>query len=218
MQTMQLQKQSLSLFKMFEIIPQEQTLIDQGLLYCGVDEAGAGPLCGDVVAAAVILDPNNPIPTLNDSKKLSEKKREALFPEIMEKALAYCVARSTVEEIDEINILHARMLAMTRAVNGLSIPPQHALIDGNRLPVNMCCEGTPIVKGDALVAAISAASVLAKVTRDHDMIELDKHYPMYGLAKHKGYPTKAHLEALKEHGPIDIYRKTYGPVKALLSD
>lgn len=202
---------------MLELIPQEQVLIDQSLIYCGVDEAGAGPLCGDVVAAAVILDPNNPITGLNDSKKISEKKREALFPEIMEKALAYCVARATVEEIDDINILHARMLAMTRAVNGLSVTPQHALIDGNRLPTNMCCNGTAIVKGDALVAAISAASVLAKVTRDHDMIELDKKYPMYGLAQHKGYPTKAHLAALQEHGPIDIYRKTYGPVKALLN-
>lgn len=203
---------------MLDVIPQEQQLMDQGLVYCGVDEAGAGPLCGDVVAAAVILDPNNPIAALNDSKKLSEKKREALFPEIMEKALAYCVARATVAEIDEINILHARMLAMTRAVNGLGVAPQHALIDGNRLPLNMCCEGTPVVKGDALVASISAASVLAKVTRDHDMVELDKLYPMYGLAKHKGYPTKAHIEALQEHGPTEIYRKTFGPVKVLLQD
>jgi len=203
---------------MLDVIPQEQQLMDQGLVYCGVDEAGAGPLCGDVVAAAVILDPNNPIAALNDSKKLSEKKREALFPEIMEKALAYCVARATVAEIDEINILHARMLAMTRAVNGLGVTPQHALIDGNRLPLNMCCEGTPVVKGDALVASISAASVLAKVTRDHDMVELDKLYPMYGLAKHKGYPTKAHIEALQEHGPTEIYRKTFGPVKVLLQD
>lgn len=201
---------------MLDVIPQEQQLIEQGLVYCGVDEAGAGPLCGDVVAAAVILDPNNPIAALNDSKKLSEKKRKALFPEIMEKALAYCVARATVDEIDEINILHARMLAMTRAINGLTVTPQHALIDGNRLPLNMCCEGTPVVKGDALVASISAASVLAKVTRDHDMVELDKRYPMYGLAKHKGYPTKAHIEALQQHGPTDIYRKTFGPVKALL--
>lgn len=205
-----------------DIIPQEQTLIDQQQVYCGVDEAGAGPLCGDVVAAAVILDPNNPIQSLNDSKKLSEKKREALFPEIMEKALAFCIARATVDEIDEINILHARMLAMTRAVNGLSINPMHALIDGNRLPKDMCCEGTAIVKGDALVTAISAASVLAKVTRDHDMVELDKQFPMYGLAKHKGYPTKAHIEALNEHGlqkggSFEIYRKTYGPVKALIA-
>ncbi len=200
-----------------ELIPEEINIIQQGLLYCGVDEAGAGPLCGDVVAAAVILDPKNPISALNDSKKLSEKKREALFPEIKEKALAFCIARASVDEIDDINILHARMLAMTRAVNGLSLSPQHALIDGNRLPLNLCCDATPIIKGDALVASIAAASVLAKVQRDHEMVELDKKYPMYGLAKHKGYPTKAHIEALQAHGPCDIYRKTFGPVKVLLA-
>lgn len=211
---------------MKEIIEQEQTLIDKGLMYCGVDEAGAGPLCGDVVAAAVILDPNNPIPMLNDSKKLSEKKREALFPEIKEKALAYCIARASVVEIDDINILHARMLAMTRAVNGLQdycnefgevFIPEHALIDGNRLPKDLICDATPIVKGDALVAAISAASVLAKVQRDLEMLELDKQYPEYGLAKHKGYPTKAHIEALEQNGVVEgLYRKSYGPVKKLL--
>ncbi len=201
---------------MNEIIPQELNLIQQAILYCGVDEAGAGPLCGDVVAAAVILDPNNPILGLNDSKKLSEKKREALFPEIKEKALAYCIARASVEEIDEINILHARMLAMTRAVNGLTVKPEHALIDGNRLPLNLCCDASAIIKGDALVASIGAASVLAKVQRDHEMQKLDVLYPQYGLAQHKGYPTKAHVAALNEHGPIDIYRKTFGPVKALL--
>jgi len=201
---------------MTEIIEQEQILIDQGLVYCGVDEAGAGPLCGDVVAAAVVLDPNNPIAELNDSKKLSEKKREMLFPIIKEKALAYCIARCTPQEIDEINILNARMLAMSRAINGLNIQIQHALIDGNRLPKDLPCAATAIVKGDALVAAISAASVLAKVQRDHDLLELDKVYPGYGLAKHKGYPTKAHLEALQALGPTDIYRKTYGPVRKLL--
>lgn len=196
----------------------EQSLADQKLIYCGVDEAGAGPLCGDVVAAAVILDPNNPIPELDDSKKLSEKKREILFDQIIEKALSYCIARATVEEIDQINILHARMLAMTRAVNGLiesglKQNPQHALIDGNRLPKDLCCEATPIVKGDSLSACISAASILAKVQRDRDLIELDKVYPQYGLAQHKGYPTKAHLAALEEHGPAPIYRKSFGPVK-----
>ena len=190
--------------------------MQQAIIYCGVDEAGAGPLCGDVVAAAVILDPNNPIAGLNDSKKLTEKKREALFPEIKEKALAYCITRASVEEIDEINILHARMLAMTRAVNGLTVKPAHAMIDGNRLPLNLCCDATAIVKGDALVASIAAASVLAKVQRDHEMVALDKIYPQYGLAKHKGYPTKAHIEALNEFGPTEIYRKTFGPVKALL--
>lgn len=199
-----------------DILEQEQHLIDLGILYCGVDEAGAGPLCGDVVAAAVVLDPQNPIPELNDSKKLSEKKREKLFPIIKEKALAYSIARCSPQEIDEINILNARMLAMTRAIKGLDISVKHALIDGNRLPKDMPCEGTAIVKGDALVASISAASVLAKVARDHDMVELDKQFPQYGLAKHKGYPTKAHLEALEIFGPTDIYRKTYGPVKKLL--
>lgn len=203
---------------MSEIIEQEQILIDQSLIYCGVDEAGAGPLCGDVVAAAVVLDPNNPIDQLNDSKKLSEKKREMLFPIIKEKALAYCIARCSAQEIDEINILNARMLAMTRAIEGLNIQIQHALIDGNRLPKDLPCAGTAIVKGDALVSAISAASVLAKVQRDHDMVELDKQYPQYGLAKHKGYPTKAHLEALQAYGPTEIYRKTYGPVKKLLNE
>lgn len=199
-----------------DIIEQEQVLIDQGILYCGVDEAGAGPLCGDVVAAAVILDPNNPIEDLNDSKKLSEKKREKLSPIIKHKALAYCIARCTPAEIDEINILNARMLAMSRAVEGLKINVGHALIDGNRLPKDLTCPGTAIIKGDALVASISAASVLAKVSRDHDMVELDAKYPEYGLAKHKGYPTKAHLEALQKYGPTEIYRKTYGPVKKLL--
>jgi len=204
-----------------ELIPEEIELIEKGLIYCGVDEAGAGPLCGDVVAAAVILDPNNPISALNDSKKLSEKKREALFPEIKEKALAYCIARASAEEIDEINILHARMLAMTRAVNGLnleeSLKLEHALIDGNRLPKDLVCEASFVIKGDALVASIAAASILAKVQRDHEMQALDKKYPQYGLAKHKGYPTKAHIEALNEHGPLDFYRKTFGPVKKLLA-
>lgn len=199
-----------------EILEIEQHLIHSQLIYCGVDEAGAGPLCGDVVAAAVILDPSNPIDALNDSKKLSEKKREMLFPIIKEKALAYCIARCTPQEIDEINILHARMLAMTRAVQGLGTVPQHALIDGNRLPQNLPCEATAIVKGDALVASISAASILAKVSRDHEMVALDEKHPEYGFAKHKGYPTKAHLEALKQYGPLDNYRRSYGPVKALL--
>lgn len=199
-----------------ELIPQETVLLKQSLIYCGVDEAGAGPLCGDVVAAAVILDPNNPIAGLNDSKKLSEKRREALFPEIQEKSLCWSIARATVAEIDEINILHARMLAMTRAVQGLQIVPQHALIDGNRLPLNLPCEATPIIKGDALVTAISAASVLAKVARDHEMIEMDARYPGYGFAKHKGYPTKLHIERLQELGVSPIHRRTYGPVRKIL--
>jgi len=195
----------------------EAELISQQLLYCGVDEAGAGPLCGDVVAAAVILDPEQPIAALNDSKKLSEKKREALFDEIRDKAIAYSVARATVEEIDRINILHARMLAMSRAVADLQPVAEYALIDGNRLP-ELSIPASAIVKGDALVAAISAASILAKVTRDREMLELDEQYPGYGLAKHKGYPTKDHLAALQALGPCDIYRRSYGPVKKLLEN
>lgn len=193
----------------------EQQLIEQQLVYCGVDEAGAGPLCGDVVAAAVILDPENPIAELNDSKKISEKKREKLFPIIKEKALAYCIARATPEEIDQINILNARMLAMSRAVAGLKLSPDYVLVDGNRLP-KLEQPGTAIIKGDGIIAAISAASILAKVQRDHEMVELDKQYPQYGLAQHKGYPTKAHVAALQEHGVVEIYRKSYKPVKALL--
>lgn len=206
----------------FQVLTEiEAQLLDQRIVFCGVDEAGAGPLCGDVVAAAVILDPSNPIESLNDSKKISAKKREVLFPEIKEKSLSYCIARATVAEIDEINILQARMLAMTRAVRGLALNgikklPEYALIDGNRLP-ELDMPGSAIVKGDALVAAISAASILAKVQRDHEMEALDKQYPGYGLAQHKGYPTKAHIAALEELGPCDIYRKTYGPVKKLLA-
>lgn len=193
----------------------EQTLIDQGVLYCGVDEAGAGPLCGDVFAAAVILNPDHIIPELTDSKKLSEKKRERLFDEIRESALDYCIASASVAEIDQLNILNARMLAMSRAVAGLSLPCDHALIDGNRLP-ELDIPADAIIKGDALVAAISAASVLAKVQRDRDMLEMDKQYPGYGFAKHKGYGTKAHLEALAQLGPCEIHRRSYAPVKKLL--
>lgn len=196
---------------------EEAALIEQQLIYCGVDEAGAGPLCGDVVAAAVILDPDNPIPELTDSKKLSEKKRERLFDEIREKALDYCIASASVEEIDRINILNARMLAMSRAVAGLTLPCDHALIDGNRLP-DVEMDATAIIKGDDKVAAISAASILAKVQRDRDMLVMDQKYPGYGFAKHKGYGTKMHLEALAELGPCPIHRRTYAPVKALLKD
>ena len=200
---------------MAELIAAEFALLEQGIPYCGVDEAGAGPLCGDVVAAAVILDPANPIAELNDSKKLSEKKRERLFDEIREKALDFCIARATVEEIDRLNILNARMLAMSRAIDGLQLPCQHALIDGNKAP-QTALDTTTIIKGDSLVASISAASVLAKVQRDREMLQLDEQYPGYGFAKHKGYGTKAHLEALRELGPCDIHRRTYAPVKALL--
>lgn len=194
----------------------EEKLIETKMMYCGVDEAGAGPLCGDVVAAAVILDPQNPITILDDSKKLSEKKRLIAYDEIKEKAIAWSVGRCTPKEIDEINILNARMLAMVRAVEGLQIQPGHALIDGNKIPQGLQIPADAIVKGDGLIKCISAASIIAKVDRDRDMEELDKLYPGYGLAKHKGYPTKAHLEALKELGPTNIYRKSYGPVKALI--
>ena len=175
---------------------------------CGCDEAGRGPLCGPVVAAAVILPRDVVIEGLNDSKKLSEKKREALFDVIKEKALAYGIAEATPEEIDEINILNASMLAMRRAVDMLKLPADFALIDGN------CSRGFDIptmtvVKGDAKSASIAAASILAKVTRDRGCLELDREYPMYGIAKHKGYPTKEHMEAVIQHGPAPIHRKTF---------
>ena len=184
-------------------------------LIAGVDEVGRGPLCGDVVTAAVILDPNKPIAGLTDSKKLTEKKREALFDIIKQNALAWCVARASVDEIDELNILHATMLAMQRAVSGLNIKPNYVLVDGNRCP-NFGIRTQAVVKGDLLVAEISAASILAKVTRDREMVELDKLYPQYGLAKHKGYPTKDHLNAIEQHGVNHLYRKSFAPIKRLL--
>ena len=189
----------------------------QGNLAAGVDEVGRGPLAGDVVTAAVILDPNNPIDELNDSKKLSEKKRERLFVEIQAKALCWCVARASIDEIDEINILQASLLAMKRAVEGLSIQPEHVWVDGNKLP-QWHYSAEAVVKGDSRVAAISAASILAKVTRDREMVELDKLYPGYGLAGHKGYPTKAHLLALDELGVTDIHRRSYAPIKIRLKN
>jgi ribonuclease HII len=185
----------------------------QGLFFAGCDEVGRGPLAGDVVAAAVILDPENPIIGLDDSKKLTEKKRELLFGEIQLKAKSWCIARASVTEIDKINILQASLLAMTRAVQGLHIQPEHVLVDGNKLPKwNYTSEA--VVKGDSRVAAISAASILAKVTRDREMIELDKVYPGYGFADHKGYPTKVHMEALDRLGITPIHRTSYAPVRA----
>ena len=175
---------------------------------CGVDEAGRGPLCGPVVAAAVILPLGLEIEGLNDSKKLSEKKREALFDVICEKAIAYSIAEASPAEIDEINILNASMLAMRRAVEGLGVKADFALIDGN------CSRGFEIptetvVKGDAKSYSIAAASILAKVTRDRGCIELDREYPEYGIAKHKGYPTKDHMDAVRQYGPAPIYRKSF---------
>lgn len=186
----------------------------QGLI-AGVDEVGRGPLCGPVITAAVILDPQRPIEGLKDSKKLTEKKREALAQQIREQALAWCVARADVDEIDQLNILHATMLAMGRAVEGLSIRPDLALIDGNRCPqISVPCQA--VVKGDDQVPAIAAASILAKVTRDHEMVELDRQYPGYGIAGHKGYPTPAHLQALAKLGATPAHRRSFKPVQQSL--
>lgn len=185
------------------------------ILLAGVDEVGRGPLAGPVVAAAVILDPNNPIAGLADSKQLTARRRERLDLEIREKALCWSLGRAEVDEIDRLNILHASMLAMKRAVESLSILPQHALIDGNRCPA-LSCSAEAIVGGDATVSAISAASILAKVARDREMVELDSLYPGYGLARHKGYPTKVHIEALQALGASPIHRRSFGPVKRLL--
>lgn len=189
------------------------TLVEE--LVAGVDEVGRGPLCGAVVTAAVILDPARPILGLNDSKKLSEARREMLFDEIREKALSWCIARAEVEEIDQLNILHATMLAMQRAVAGLHVTPRLALIDGNRCP-QLAVPSAAVVKGDSKVPAIAAASILAKVSRDREMQALDRQYPGYGIAGHKGYPTAVHLEALQRLGPTPIHRRSFGPVKALL--
>lgn len=179
---------------------------------CGVDEAGRGPLVGSVVAAAVILDPARPIEGLADSKKLRPAVRERLAIEIREKAIAWCVAEASAQEIDRINILQATMLAMKRAVTGLQVAPAHALIDGNRIPQGLPCSAEAIVKGDAKEQAISAASILAKTARDAQMVALDALYPQYGFAKHMGYPTPVHLAALKCHGPISEHRRSFGPV------
>ncbi|BDR12687.1 ribonuclease HII [Vibrio sp. STUT-A11] len=184
-------------------------------IIAGVDEVGRGPLVGDVVTAAVILDPNNPIEGLNDSKKLSEKKRLALLPEIKQKALAWAVGRCSPQEIDELNILQATMVAMQRAIAGLNVQPDLVLIDGNRCP-ELPMDSQAVVKGDLRVAEISAASIIAKVVRDTEMEELDKQYPQFGFAKHKGYPTKVHFEAIEQHGVIAEHRKSFKPVKKAL--
>lgn len=182
----------------------------------GVDEAGRGPLAGPVVAAAVILNPNNPIPGLKDSKKLTEKKREALYAEIVAKSLSFAIAHAQVHEIDEVNILQASLLAMHRAIMGLSMPPSLVLIDGNQIPRNLPYPAEAIVQGDQKVAEISAASILAKVTRDREMRILDKLHPGYGFAAHKGYPTKAHRDALQRLGVSKVHRLSFSPVSELL--
>lgn len=176
---------------------------------CGVDEAGRGPLAGPVCAAAVILPDGAELPGLNDSKKLSEKKREALFPQITELAVAYCVAYATVEEIEQYNILNATFLAMCRAVEGLQIPADFALIDGNRSPTGLSVPCRTVVKGDGLSMSIAAASVLAKVSRDRVMLELDREYPQYEFAKHKGYGTAAHMDLIRKYGPSPCHRPSF---------
>lgn len=194
------------------------------IAYCiaGVDEVGRGPLVGDVVTAAVILDPEHPIEGLMDSKKLSEKKRQLLSIEIKQHAIAWSVGRASPEEIDTLNILHATMLAMQRAVLGLNVTPDYVLVDGNRCPTFIGKNGNiasqSVVKGDARVAEISAASILAKVARDDEMIALDKLHPEYGFAKHKGYPTKAHLEKIIEHGVLENYRRSFKPVANVIAN
>jgi len=193
--------------------PQRQQALqwhEEGLL-AGVDEAGRGPLAGPVVAAAVMLDPRAPIAGLNDSKKLTARVRERLFDEIRARALCCSVAQASVQEIDQLNILQATLLAMRRAVLGLRLPPKLVLVDGNRLPV-LPMRAEAIVGGDARVAAIAAASILAKVTRDRWCVELDAQYPAYGFAQHKGYGTAVHLQALHQWGPCPQHRHTFAPV------
>ena len=188
---------------------------DEPGLLAGVDEAGRGPLAGPVVAAAVILDELKPIRGLGDSKVLSERKREALFDEIRAKALCSAIAEASAEEIDRLNILQATMLAMRRAVEALRLPPHRVVVDGNRVPV-LKVPVAAVVKGDALVPAISAASILAKVHRDRLCLALHEQHPAYGFDGHKGYPTAAHLAALQQHGPCAAHRRSYAPVRAVL--
>lgn len=185
------------------------------MLLAGVDEVGRGPLVGNVVTAAVILDSKHPIEGLTDSKKLSEKKRNQFYDEIVNKALCWFVAQASPEEVDKLNIYQATHLAMKRAVEGLKIQPDFVKVDGNKLP-DWHYKSEAIVKGDLTVPEISAASILAKVTRDKQMTELDNRYPQYGFAKHKGYPTKLHLEKLREYGPIEQHRRSFKPVAKLL--
>jgi ribonuclease HII len=185
------------------------------LLVCGVDEVGRGPLAGPVVAAAVILDPARPIEGLADSKKLSERRREALFEQICERSLAWSLGRAEVAEIDSINILQASLLAMQRAVAGLRPAPRQALVDGNRLP-RLPCAARAIVGGDGSEPCISAASIIAKVVRDREMVALDGRFPGYGLARHKGYPTRLHLQALDELGVTEIHRLSFAPVRKII--
>lgn len=187
----------------------DNTIRTGDIVLCGVDEAGRGPLAGDVYAAAVIFNKDTVIEGVNDSKKLSEKKRELLYDEIVLKAKAWCVETASVEEIDEYNILQATYLAMTRAVDGLKCKVDLALIDGNRLPPYLSCKGETLIKGDGTSASIAAASILAKVTRDRYLLEMAKKYPEYEFEKHKGYGTKLHTDLILKYGPCEIHRKTF---------
>jgi ribonuclease HII len=186
-----------------------------GVLTAGVDEAGRGPLAGPVIAAAVILDPRSVIAGLRDSKQITAGTRERLAREIKEKSLSWALGRAEIQEIDELNILRASLLAMRRAVAALSIPPELVLVDGDQCP-SLGCRVQAVVRGDQTVPAISAASILAKVSRDREMIEMDRLYPGYGFARHKGYPTRQHLDALAERGLCAIHRRTYAPVRRFL--
>jgi ribonuclease HII len=194
---------------------QEELPVINGVL-AGTDEAGRGPLAGNVVAAAVILNPENTIAGLDDSKKLSEKKRQFLAEQIKQKALSWSVVSISAQQIDEMNILQASLFAMKTAVENLEVAPDHVFVDGNKTLVNCFCACTAIIKGDSRVAEISAASILAKVERDAQMLELHKQYPEYGFDKHKGYPTKVHREILKSIGPCPEHRRSYAPVREAL--
>ncbi|RUR52826.1 ribonuclease HII [Vreelandella populi] len=191
-------------------------IVYMGERLAGVDEVGRGPLIGSVVAAAVILDPTRPIDGLTDSKKLTARKREALDVQIREQALAFVVAEASAAEVDQLNIYHATHLAMRRAIDGLAPAAEYLLVDGNRLPGHVL-PGQAVVKGDARHPAIAAASILAKVARDAQMVELDMRYPEYGFARHKGYPTQQHLEALAAHGPLAEHRRSFAPVQRQLA-
>ena len=186
------------------------------ILIAGVDEAGRGPLAGPVAVAAVILDPSRPIDGLDDSKRLTETRREALFPLIQQRALAWHIELVSREEIDQINILQATLAGMRRSLQALSPAPMEALVDGNRLPPNLPCPARAIVGGDGIEPAISAASILAKVARDHYMLALHESHPQYGFDAHKGYPTPFHLDALKRHGPCPEHRRSFAPVRERL--
>lgn len=185
-------------------------------LVAGVDEVGRGPLVGNVVTAAVILDASNPVDGLKDSKKCTQKQLLALNDDIQAKAIGFAFGHATPTEIDELNILHATMLAMSRAINGLPVAPEHVLVDGNRIPPQLSIPASPCVKGDGTYACIAAASILAKVARDAEMVELDRRHPEYGFARHKGYPTLEHRQALINHGVLVEHRKSFGPVQRCL--